>query len=121
MSFLSDLDKLVDVNLSWNPISRERNYQNRVKQLLPQVKFIDDFYVEAIRPEEEPAEAADLNILEYDIAEERQLILSKFAKFSCFKLDDLLAWAQEALESIHEEGDEEMGRLMTLMCQSQYK
>jgi hypothetical protein len=108
VSFLVDLDKLVDVNLSWNPISREHNYQNRVKQLLSQVKFIDDFYIDAIKPEDESIDRTNLNIYEYDVAEERQFILSKFAKFSCLKIDDLLEWTQEALDSIHEEDSEEM-------------
>jgi len=102
-----DLDKLIDLNLSYNPITTESDYQNRVKEMLSQVKFIDDFNVEAIEPDLVTCDRTPLMVDEYQIAEIKQFVLSKFTKFPCFKVQDLLEWADEALQLIHEEDDEQ--------------
>lgn len=97
ISFLMGLDQLTDVNLSWNPVTKESNYLNRVKEMLRQVKYIDDVHVDAIEPEEPLDKSGDTLIKECDILEERIYVLSKFAKFRCFSIDDLQHWADESL------------------------
>lgn len=97
ISFLMGLDQLTDVNLSSNPVAKEHNYLNRVKEMLRQVKYIDDIHVEAIEPEDSTGHTADSVIKECDILEERIYVLSKFSKFRFFNVDDLQHWADEAL------------------------
>lgn len=74
-------DQLIDVNLSENPISKEHNYQNRVKEMLRQVKYIDDIHVDAIEPQGERIDFLEDELLEQKVADEKRFILSKFTKF----------------------------------------
>lgn len=77
--------KLEDINLSMNPLSNEQNYQNRVKEMLQQVKRIDDIHVDFIRPQEESTAAESLNQLAKDkevTYNEIEFLLSKFDKFT---------------------------------------
>lgn len=106
VSYLMGLDQLMDINLSWNPISSEQNYQNRVKEMLRQVKYIDDDHVDAIEPEDTTIEKSDSFLEEINAMEEKIFVLSKFAKFQFLSVDDLQSWAEEALKWIHEEDDE---------------
>ena len=53
VSYLNGLDNLIEVNLDCNPISKETNYQYRVKEIIRQVRYIDNIHVDAIEPEEE--------------------------------------------------------------------
>lgn len=94
------LDQLQDINLSSNPISEEHNYQNRVKEMLRQVKYIDDFHVNAIEPEPAKQDYLEEAMLEYKIADEKQFILSKFAKFDCLQLNEIFCLADEALQKL---------------------
>lgn len=82
VSFLMGLDQLVDINLSNNPISKEKNYLNSVKELLGQVKYIDDIHVNAIEADPVNQYSSDFPVQEYEILEEKIFILSKFTKFS---------------------------------------
>ena len=99
--------QLKDLNLSCNPISKEQNYQFKVKEILPSLKYLDDIHIGAIEAEEE------IKIIDtkptkesFVVLDEKYFILSKFAKFS-IPVDELEMLGDEALDCIGEEDDED--------------
>ena len=107
ISYLLNWSKLTDLNLSNNPISNYQNYQNRVKELLPQLRFLDDLHIDAINKDEVVLPQFKFVKDTLTVIEEKFFILSKFSKFS-FKIDELENLADEALDWIGEEDNEEM-------------
>jgi len=98
ISYLVSLQKLIDINLSMNPLSKDQNYQNRAKEILSQVKYIDDIHVGAISSIESQPLLQDLLKDNNDAFEERNVVLSKFARFSCLNFLEIEKIADEALD-----------------------
>lgn len=106
VSYLMGLDHLIEVHLEWNPIAKEPNYHNRVKEIIRQVRYIDNIHVDAIEPEEDK-QFVEHDFVEASVVEEKVFVLSKFAKFSILKFDDLIRLADEAIRAMPEEEDED--------------
>lgn len=106
ISYLAGCSKLVDLNISNNPISNDQNYQNRVKELLPQLKYLDDLHIGAIRTDQPILSYSKLEDFSLSVIEEKYFILSKFSKFS-IGIDELEQLAAEALDWITDEEHEE--------------
>ena len=108
ISYMAGCMKLHEVNLEMNPICQDFDYKNRVKQCLPNVKYIDETYRDAIMAAEpEEIESTDV-ISELDWIDELAYILPKFAGFSQFGLQELENMAKEALKQMGSEDDELM-------------
>jgi len=75
--------------------------------MLRQIKYLDNYHIDAIEPEEDK-DSLDDKLLEASIAREKTFILSKFAKFHNFSVDELLSWAKDALNAMPEEDDEDL-------------
>lgn len=106
ISYLMGLWQLKDLNLSWNPIAKEQNYQFKIKEMLHNLKYLDDTHVGAIT-EGEPIELiSKLSNDSFTVLDEKFFILSKFGKFR-IAIDELETLAEQALNCIGEEDDEE--------------
>ena len=106
ISYLMGLWQLKDLNLSWNPISKEQNYQFKVKEMLQNLKYLDDMHIGAIE-EEKSNEIPIISSKEsFIVLDEKYFVLSKFAKFS-ISIDELELLADQALDWIGEEDDED--------------
>lgn len=107
ISYLMNWHKLHDLNLSMNPISSEQNYQNRVKETLRHLKFIDDLHVGVISPFEVRPTSPDLKD-NFSLAKEKNYVLSKFANFDFLKFEEINKLADDAIEMIDKEDSEEV-------------
>ena len=90
-----------------NPISSEQNYQNRVKETLRHLKFIDDLHVGVISPFEVRPTSPDLKD-NFSLAKEKNYVLSKFANFDFLKFEEINKLADDAIEMIDKEDSEEV-------------
>lgn len=97
VSYLMGLSKLTEISLAFNPIAKDKNYQNKVKEILTQVRYIDDVHVGAIEYLEPLVFPKEYQANAFSILDEKLFVLSKFAKFS-ISVDSLEAWADEAIK-----------------------
>lgn len=98
--------QLKDLNLSRNPIAKEQNYQFKVKEMLKNIKYLDDIHIGAIV--EEQTDEAPPNLIHdsFTVLDEKYFVLSKFGKFK-ISVDELEELADQALNCIGEEDDED--------------
>lgn len=71
------------------------------------MKYIDNIHVDAIEAEEEE-KFIEQDLIEARTVEEKVFILSKFAKFSILRYNDLISLANEAISSMPEEDAEDV-------------
>jgi hypothetical protein len=67
-----------------NPISNDQNYQNRVKELLPQVTYIDDRHRDLVFSLEVDTNESLRELVKDDFkaVSDKNFVLAKFARFS---------------------------------------